>query len=209
VTIQSLAWAFDQHIPGNAKRVLLALANRACHRTGRIDFDAEAISTESCVSARSLSRYFGALKRNGYIADEENKQIEGGKAYGLKFERADMPWSWGAEPVDEEFESVVTAEDVKGILGPPPRNFSRDKQIEQRRTVATPVHASRPPEQKFPIIEGSRAYDAWLAHYRRIRTPAPYLRWIKTDDGSDARGFYEPSLFPPRQERIDDVEGVA
>src|SRR5271165_5342565 len=128
MTIQSLAWAFDQNVPSNAKLVLLALANRACHRTGRVDFDAEEVSAESGVPTRSLPRYLGALKRNGYLAEEQIKQGDGAKCYWLVFERvSSLPWAWDhPEQADEcvEFERASTSSSRLGI----PRSFSHEKQ---------------------------------------------------------------------------------
>jgi hypothetical protein len=208
MTIQSLAWAFDQNVPGNAKLVLLALANRADHHTGKVDFDASAIAAESSVSARSLPRYLGALRRNEYIAEEQIKQGDGGKFYWLLFSREiAMPWSWGAEGADAaekdagvEFESTVS----------PPRKFSREKQNEQRKIAATPTQPIRPPEQNYAVIEGTDAYHAWVNHYRNVlRKPPPFVMWVTMKSGKQARGFYAPSLYPPRQERIDQIEGAA
>ena len=214
MTIQSVAWAFDQNIPSNAKLVLLALANRGDHRTGKVDFDPSEISAESGVPARSLPRYLGALKRNGYLAEEQIKQGDGGKCYWLVFDRETLaPWAWDAETSDAaETESRAEFETtgLNPVAHSTPRTFSREKQMEQRKIAATPATPVRPPEQKFPIIEGSHAYDAWRNHYRNVlHKPPPFVMTIFTADGKQARGFYAPSRFPPPQERIDNFEGAA
>ena len=214
MTIQSVAWAFDQNIPSNAKLVLLALANRGDHRTGKVDFDPSEISAESGVPARSLPRYLGALKRNGYLAEEQIKQGDGGKCYWLVLDRETLAlWAWdaeGADAAEKDSRAEFETTGLNPVAHSTPRKFSREKQNEQRKIAATPATPVRPPEQNAAVIEGTDAYHAWINHYRNVlRKPPPFAMWVTTKDGKSARGFYAPSLFPPRQERIDEIEGAA
>jgi hypothetical protein len=208
VTVQSLAWALDQSVPGTAKLVLLALANRAEDDTGYVHFDAAAAARLAVIPERSLWRYLGALERNGYL-DKEASTDE--RKYWLALDRvSSAPWSWTADdlPDEADTESAAPASVVASAprrLDSAPQNFSRDRQIETRKSAAPTAE----PRTEFPIVEGSKAHKAWCERLRAEDKLVPFTRWITLADGKPARGFYMPSLFPPRRDGIENLEGAA
>lgn len=210
MTIQSLAWSLDQPIPGTAKLVLIALANRADHTTGHCSFDAHDTATESQISEASLWRYIGALERNGYLAQDKKRD---GRDIWLQMDREDIsPWSWAAEDQNREdgegdAESASPAPRKVRAGGGAVPAFSRDRQAEARESANAPP-PGRPIDQ-IAIIEGSKAHDAWCRHLRDQHKVPPYVRWIILADGRQAKGFYMPSLFPPRTDGIENLEGAA
>lgn len=201
MTIQSLAWALDQAIPGTAKLVLLGLANYADDATGEVHLDADGISRVAVVQPTSLPRYLAALERNQYLDKTETAQ---GRIYWLAMSRESMaPWSWSADDGPEHAESPSSPSRRDNA----PVAFSRGKQVEAREAVAPPKSESTPPQ--IPVIEGTDAFRAWTAHDRGHGRVPPFTHVLTLKDGKVARGFYKPTMFPPRQDGIDDVEGVA
>lgn len=210
MTVASLAWAISQNVPGNSKLVLIALANYADDATGKVAFDQDAIARIACIRPHSLFRYLGALERNGYVVSEKQKDRE----YWLQLDReTDAPWSWGADATENdgaaEFESQISSPRENRESFPRrkmPSAFSRAKQAKEREIAAAP-----PPERALgiPIVEGTRAYYAWLQHFRAGRRIAPFVMSIVAD-GKPARGFYRPSLFPPAapEQNIQNCEGL-
>jgi hypothetical protein len=138
MTYQSYTWALDQDVPGDAWRVLLALANRTEHRTGKVYFDQEEIIVESKISPNSLSKYLGALRRNGYLA-EVKKGKE--KQYWLLLDRdPTKQFSWdAAESATESDEAPLPR------LAPEnaPIRFQKAAQAEQRKEFSATARANR------------------------------------------------------------------
>src|SRR5512138_3751805 len=100
MTIEAVAWARERHVPGDAGRVLEALANYANHRTGRIEFDPDWIAEEACISPNAVPRYVAALRRNGYLATESKGKD---KCHWLRIGSAPTgKWSWDAAESDAE-----------------------------------------------------------------------------------------------------------
>lgn len=210
MTVASLAWAISQNVPGNSKLVLIALANYADDSTGKVAFDADAIARIACIRPHSLFRYLGALERNGYVVSEKQKDRE----YWLQLDREnEAPWSWGADAAESdravEFESQISAPREHRESLPRrklPSAFSRERQAKQREVASAP-----PPERALgiPIVEGTRAYFAWLNWFRGQRKIAPFVMAIVAD-GKPARGFYRPSLFPPAlpEQNTQNLEGL-
>jgi hypothetical protein len=214
VTIQALAWAMDQAPPGTAKLVLQALANHADHTNGYVHFDAPTIAQEASIQVVSLWRYLGALERNGYLEKDERKPGDTDKRdYWLVLDRNPaLPWSWSAQDIPES--SDVAASEVAPAHATPssanqisPRGFSRDRQTQARKAASDADAAAR--TNGVPVIEGSKAFLAWCAYLRRQRQVIPFTMSIQVDDGKWARGFYRPTLFPPRQDESQTVEDVA
>jgi hypothetical protein len=205
MTIQALAWAIEQQVPGEAKLVLLALANHADHMTGEVRFDATALSRESVVPESSLPRYLGALRRNGFIARADSKD---GRRYWLQFDRdPSRAWAWSAEDHQrhEGDDAPATGERRSALVGAaPPPAFRPARQAEAREQVVA-AEAARVAEG-VPVIEGSKAFEAWCRHFRAQRQITPYVRLIIAD-GQERRGFMMPTLFPPR-ENVENVEAA-
>lgn len=193
MSIQALAWAIEQQIPGEPKLVLIALANHADHTTGECRFDPPTIAREAVVPEASLPRYLGALRRNGFLArDDRGKE----RHYWLQFERDPaIDWSWKAGDHDDE-----AVDDVDGSRSAPspglaPSSFRPSRQAELREKLVPP--APDPTEKRFPVIEGSRAYHAWVKFEKDQGKVAPFVHSIIVE-GQTRRGFMRSTLFPPR-----------
>jgi hypothetical protein len=194
MSIQALAWAIDQPLPGKAKLVLLALSNHADHTNGHVHFVAPTIARESSLTETGLWRYLGALERNGYLARDNRKSGEGEKReYWLHLDRdPGLPWAWSAQ--DGETDGTPDTADRRENQSPP-STFKRAEQEQERKAVTAPP-PDQPPGKPFFVLEGSRAGDAWLRHCRdhRLLTPFTMTRLV---DGRPKRGFWMPTLFPP------------
>lgn len=198
MSIQALAWALDQPVPGTAGRVLISLGNHADHINGFVHFDAAAIARESVIGVTSLWRYLGALERNGYIAKDDRKTQDGDKReYWLALDRdPSLPWSWSAHDVEaREDDDLPAARAPLNQISAPPA-FDKAQQDEARQINA---QAARKPDDPVPIIEGSRAHRAWCAHLRAVGRMIPYSRTMIVN-GRECRGFPMPTLFPPGAE---------
>lgn len=195
MTIQSMAWALDQSVPGAAGRVLIALSNHADHTNGFVHFDAPTIAREACIGVPSLWRYLGALERNGFISKDDRKTQDGDKReYWLTLDRdPSLPWSWSAQDGErnEDAETVGPPADVSA-----PRGFDRASQDSAR---AVNKAEARQPGDAFPIIEGSRAHRAWCKHLRAHGQIVPFSRSMIVQ-GRECRGFEMPTMFPPGAE---------
>jgi hypothetical protein len=194
MTSQSRAWAEEQRdVPGDAWRVLYALANYANHRTGEIHFNADDIAEEACIQPTALPKYLGALRRNGYLAIDTGKQSGKEKHYWLLFERnpGSLPWSWNAAEIAEENDSAPQ-------LRPAPSNvpvrFSAAAQAKGRDKVKPE------PRKDYPIILGSDADKAWRAYCKRENIKQPFEMNVIVEGGGIHRGYYKPSLFPPKEQ---------
>jgi hypothetical protein len=76
------------------------------------------------------------------------------------------------------------------------RGFSKEQQDLERAGMAKKVAASKP--ARYFVVEGSRAWDAWLVEMRRrTRMPGWHLTTWATFKGKQRCGWYFPSLFPP------------
>jgi helix-turn-helix protein len=205
VTVQALAWAIEQGLPGPSKLVLIALSNHADHTNGYCHFDATTISCEASIEVRSLWRYLGALERNGYLAKDERKPGDTSKReYWLVLDRDPaLGWSWSAtdQSADDDAPALST-ESSGSATSQAPKSFRR---AEQDKAREVPAAATSP---GIPIIEGSKAYVAWCAHLRDRKLVAPFVQAIQVD-GKWLRGFYMPTLFPPRGDQIENLEGAA
>lgn len=195
MTIQALAWAMDQSPPGNAKLVLLAMANHADHTSGLVHFDATTIAGEATIQVPSLWRYLGALERNGYLAKDQRKTQDGDKReYWLALDRdPTLPWAWAAHDGDGDDADRADVPLKSPIQCSAPRAFDKSKQDGARQINA---EEARKPDDPFPVIEGSRAMKAWCDYLRQRRQIVPFLRTMIVN-GKEVRGFPMPSLFPP------------
>jgi hypothetical protein len=201
MTIQALAWAIEQPLPGPSKLVLMALSNHADHTNGFVHFDASTISREASIEARSLWRYLGALERNGYLAKDQHKAGDTGKReYWLVLDRDPaLAWSWSAQ---DGADDPLATSSASSAPSEAPRSFRRAEQ-DKAREVAAPQ-----PNPGVPIIENSKAYHAWCGHLRDRKQVTPFIQAIQVD-GKWLRGFYMPTLFPPREQQIENLDGAA
>jgi hypothetical protein len=210
MSIQALAWAIEQRLPGPAKLVLLALSNHADHTDGHCHFEPPTIAHEASVQERSLPRYLGALERNGYLAKTGDSDK---REYWLQMDRdPSLEWAWSASDISGDVEAVsdssyTAAERVaRGLaLAPPetPIGFSRARQAEKVKAASPPKPSTT---NQFPVIEGSRAYLAWCDHLRERKQIIPYVRNIILSDGTERRGFYMPTAFPVAEQKIEPIE---
>ena len=195
MTIQSLSWALDQRLPGEAKLVLLALANRADHTTGQVYLDAASVAAEASISESSLPRYLGALRRNGYLARDGRPED---RHYWLLFDRdIAREWAWDAAEIAAENDSAPSARPAPDNA--PPR-FQKAAQATARAKLAKP-------EERKPVFVqfGTRAWDAWVQH--KLRTEG--RKWSLTTKGiaagKEVTGWYFPTLFPPADEQGEQI----
>lgn len=95
MSIQAVAWALSQKIPGTNKLVLIALANYADEETGHCWPSVEKIAKQASCSPRSVHSYIGALRRNGFL-DVRSGRSKAGTVrtndYWLLMDRAPAPW---------------------------------------------------------------------------------------------------------------------
>lgn len=198
MTMQASAWAIEQPLPGEAKLVLLALANHADHTSGECRFDAATISRESSVPEASLPRYLGALRRNGYLARVDTKD---GRKYWLQFDHDDArAWAWSADDPEGDDAPAQSERRTALVGGVKPSAFRPTRQAEQRDEISAAQASSA--AHGVPIIENSDAFKAWCNDFRRRGQVTPFVRFINLSDGSTRRGFTMPTLFP----RADPVE---
>jgi transcriptional regulator with XRE-family HTH domain len=113
---------------------------------------------------------------------------------------------FGFCPNNEAVTAPVTRETPPDDLVAPSRGFSRARQSQARKAASDAAAAERPAGQ-VTVIEGSRAYLAWCAHFRERRELTPFVQAIMVD-GKWCRGFYATTRFPPRGEN-QNLDGAA
>ncbi len=81
------------------------------------------------------------------------------------------------------------------VVSPPqvqPRGFDPNaRKVEQARLQA--AEEARSKKQMFPVIQGTKSWEAWIAHGHK-----PTLLTTVIVNGKHHRGWYFPTLFPPR-----------
>jgi hypothetical protein len=127
MSIQAVAWALGQKIPGTNKLVLIALANYADEETGHCWPSVEKIAHQASCSPRSVHSYIGALRRNGFL-DVRSGRSKAGRVrtndYWLLMDRPRVPWDATKgiksddQDLDEEETPQVeeTSEDISANL---------------------------------------------------------------------------------------------
>lgn len=194
MTIESVSWARERHVPGDAGRVLEALANYANHRTGEIQYEPEWIAEDACITASALPRYLGALRRNKLILREEKGKE---KRYWLNIEPDQIipAWSWDAAESATECDEAPSPR-----LAPPvaPARFQKAAQAEQRKEFSAAPPGQ--PADKHPIVTGSKLDEEWTRWFRANRKLRPFEMCIILKNGSQARGYYMPSAVPPKEQ---------
>ena len=107
MSIQALAWVFEQDIPSRAKNVLFALANHADHVTGHCFPSVATIMKEASCSRGGVFNFISLLRRNGFVDVRPRLRDDGGKRssdYWLLFDR--QPAGWISKFVEIEENSI-------------------------------------------------------------------------------------------------------
>lgn len=104
MSLEAITWAFRQEVPGTAKLVLLALANRADDETGECWPGMPRIAKDAFCSVRSAQMHIAALRRNGYVDVRPMYSSGDGRQrsnhYWLLFDR--QPAAWQSKPGDPQ-----------------------------------------------------------------------------------------------------------
>ena len=200
MSAHAIAWSLDQRLPGTPKLVLIALANFANHKTGRVDFDSETIANFASIRESGLYRYLGALERNGYVRKDVRKTPQGEERdYWLALDRDPaLAWHWSAQ--DDEGEATAGGPAPESVpSGTSSPAFDRTKQDDERKASQAAHDDPARPVGMVGVIEGSKAFRAWCGHLRAQNKVVPYVRGIRVN-GEATRGFWMPTLFPPGAE---------
>lgn len=118
MSIQAVAWALGQKIPGTNKLVLIALANYADEETGHCWPSVERISKQASCSPRSVHTYVAALKRNGYVDVRSGRSKAGSvrtNDYWLLMDRKPTAWVSVKQPDPTDEEPGDEAEDAPEV----------------------------------------------------------------------------------------------
>lgn len=116
MSVAAMAWAFRQKVPPGPKVVLLALADQADERTGRVCYgktDMPHLADKCAIPLRTLARAIGALVRNSYVLRESGQGKRVSNKYWLCLARDPSEriedWRWlgpSPNPDPEEAEGV-------------------------------------------------------------------------------------------------------
>lgn len=74
--------------------------------------------------------------------------------------------------------------------------FSRKEQDADRKALALEA-AAQAAKARFFVLEGSRAWNAWIEHRRKAGQIASLPKCKGSGDYANRMGWYLPSLFPP------------
>lgn len=168
MSIQAVAWALEQDLPQGPKLVLVSVANHANHVDGYCFLRADTIAREASCSPRSVFRYVGALRRNGYLRREHKKGEDGKQRandYWILFDRAEVAWDWGMQPEDEPETEAPTGEDEATAeaqdVAEPYANLSHGERPDRVPPVAGGGPVERPSLSHGPCdSSGSRKESA-------------------------------------------------
>jgi Helix-turn-helix domain len=245
MSIQAVAWVLSQKgedLPGTARLVMIALANHADHTSGHCWPSYETIAKEAGCHERTVGRYLGALRRNGFIDMRQTLRKDGkfrSNDYWLLFDRKSAPWQYydqrigNEEPEEsvadlsqdnltdgqcetalheesdgpsdtgvpphimlEPSESEPSAEPPAtmsrvGLNLPWPKEFVASARAEQKAKLQAAEEAKKP--KRIPVIQGTRPWKAWIEHGH----PPTLVGTIEVDGRRD-RGWYFPTLYPPK-----------
>lgn len=95
MSIQAVAWAFEQDIPAWPKLILLALANHAEHEDGHCSLRTDTIAREGACDVRSVPRFIKLLIGHGYVRKARKRGDDGRQRandYWLLFHTEKAPW---------------------------------------------------------------------------------------------------------------------
>lgn len=75
---------------------------------------------------------------------------------------------------------------------------------EQNREIHDEDDARARPHPRVFVIEGTKAWNAWLDHRKRLGLPRSLPTCQGMDDHANRRGWWMPSLFPPATEMAEE-----
>ena len=74
MSFQAMTWAVEQNLPTNQKMVLLMLANRTNHDTGRCDPSHNRLAADCGMGVTTLKRALAALEQAGLLSVIHRKE---------------------------------------------------------------------------------------------------------------------------------------
>lgn len=86
MSVEAVGWALRQRLPPLPKILLIALADQADERTGRVAYgrtDIEHLADKASLGRRSIFRYLKALERNAYLIRKSGRSEGRESAYWL------------------------------------------------------------------------------------------------------------------------------
>jgi hypothetical protein len=209
-----------------AKLVLISLANHADHTSGHCWPSAPTIARESSCSVRSVYRLVAALERNGFIdvkrvKGSDNKQRSNN--YWIRFDRPPASWQFFPEDEKDDDSDTVSPDtetpeheesglesatvspgqhDIgvtrqESLLEPSviepsaPTGFQPTARANEQAKLQAAEEARKP--KRVPVVVGTLPWVAWCNYGH-----SPTLIGNVLFDGKPRRGWYFPTLFPPK-----------
>ena len=83
MSVHVSAWAWDQPVSGNAKLVLLALADECRGSDGLCWPGLKRVAAMTCIEVRSVRRHIEALEKAGLLVREERQREDGSRTSNL------------------------------------------------------------------------------------------------------------------------------
>lgn len=120
MSFQAMAWAVDVKLPTREKFVLLMLANRTNHDTGRCDPSHKRIAEDCGMSVSSVKRAIETLEQKGYLVTE-NRAANGVKlpnSYRLQMNQgvgSQRTYPVQPEPTIAQPEPTVGSQGTEGV----------------------------------------------------------------------------------------------
>lgn len=157
MSLEAITWAFRQEIPGTAKLVLLALANRADDETGECWPGIPRVAKDASCSVRSAQIHIASLARNGFVQVERRRAPGDGRQqsnrYWVLMDRAPAPWKSVHEDTDDDLDVVDG-----GAESAPHTNTTETDSDEEyiHRDSPPPVQPAAPPCIEPSLIEPIR-----------------------------------------------------
>lgn len=230
MSIQAVAWVLSQpgeDLPGTARLVMISLANHADHKSGHCWPSYETIAKEAGCHERTVGRYLGALRRNGFIDLRQTVRKDGkfrSNDYWILFDRKPGQWRYyDREPASSDDENTVAdlpqdnladgqiettlheESDGPSATGVRPHIELEPSVSEPSAPVGFDAQARADEQAKLQAAEEAR---------RRKRLPViegsdPWNSWVRHGhprtlvgiielNGKRHRGWYFPTLYPPK-----------
>lgn len=124
MSVAAMAWAFRQKVPPGPKVVLLALADQADERTGRVCYgktDMPHLADKCAIPLRTLARAIDALVRNQYVLRESGQRKRVSNKYWLCLARdpaesiKDWRWRRPGQSTSPDQEDTDDTDDTDGV----------------------------------------------------------------------------------------------
>jgi len=146
------------------------------------------------------AKWISSFREGNSSGDHEIEKLEGEGAHsGLVENSPQSPlcgpgesalWTSIIEPSDSNRQSLQQ-EDTRALKFNRPQEFSSKARTEQLERLKAADEARK--VQKIPVIEGSMPWNAWIKH----RHPPTLVGNVEVN-GKLHRGWYFPTLFPPK-----------